>query len=262
MTNQYILIFTEAAEGGVNYTLFAHDACASGTEAKPMFTTCYEAKQNDKGGYPSIYRETLSSDGLDIDFALNWRPTSLFPTTYDEGHFSTAAITDSIIATYPDSTTVVPIVLLSPEACGSDDGPKKRAARPETPAMGEQSMSIPFLDKKDPTDHLPIFPGFRSCHMFWLNADDDWMILQRRYDGKQSPSTTTARRLGHIDSECSRLVVSLMSGQAFFTLNNDPPGTVHVWEFLGDAVDAIAQDGAVGGGTELEGDDGDLGGVV
>lgn len=213
----------------MEYSLYEHSACGVGSKAKEMYASCDDAFEKSKVHQPCLDARQISVNGIDIDFALNWRPTSLFPITYDEDRFSTCAITDSVIATYPSSTGIIPFIF---RALESYSIPSSSETRGDVPVLVNDHIPITYLDKKEPTDHLPIFPGFRSSHICWLNADDEWMILQRRYDGKVTASTTDPRCLGVIDSDCSRLVLSLMSGAAFFTLEKDDPGTIHIWEFL------------------------------
>lgn len=217
---------------GIVYYLYEHSAHPSAAESavRQMYSSHSQALENTVKEGILVTRRLLSSEGIDVDFSLNWRPSVLVPETYREGHFTTAALPDSLVLTYIASSEVFEVTpgTLRTFPSGSDGAV---ATKWNSLIVAEKGAPLTFVEKQDPADHLPIFPGFRSSHICWLNAEHEWMICQKGYDG--TSSTRGGRKLGDIPGEeCSRLVLSIMSGTAFFTIDDDEDGILYLWEFL------------------------------
>lgn len=231
----HLLLFFVVDRGGPNGGLdchtYEHHTCrpTEGLKSR-LFHSYAEAKQNVHRGNGLLSGRRIAGDVVDVDFSLNWRPTSLFEATRSLNSAITS-IPDCIILTTPNSTLVSPITFNDDNEVPSTQRGPKQPAHP-APLPSSSVIVIPQVTKKELNDHLPIFRGFRSIHICWLNDSNEWMILQRRYDGTETSGTRIPRNLGEVQSRDSRLELSMMSGNAFFTLEDDPFGTVRIWEFL------------------------------
>lgn len=170
------------------------------------------------GGENTLLQAVLfAPDGLDVDFPLTWRPTTMYNPA-DDTYVAISNI-PFIVVTYGYSTRlfVLPEFVPATKYERIDDkDDENRILLPllEKQLFLEPAIDLPYMHKQNYADHVRITSGFDAAFMVWLDHDDDWMVMSTRYEEHHpkarsvlSPcdptfSTTTMGRPDHDSDHC------------------------------------------------------------
>jgi hypothetical protein len=213
-----------------------------------------------------IYSKIIAVGGLDIDFSLNWRPSSMLDVQTEWGiapqRYCTISLADYVIVTFEDRTTMIPLAykketeedVLPHLFDGKPSLPKESKRLPLGLPVPLAPIEFPHLGKVQPTTHVPIFPGLRGSHLLWINGEDDHMIVSTRDGEDASRDVIEAdrgagdqpveiaesrtdwylrpRKMGVRKGMGDRLSLSLMNGSVYSIPKEGNQNALGIWEFL------------------------------